>query len=154
IQNVAGALAAVPSTSSPDQLARAATVRIKVEDATGYGYGTGTIIDVHDNEALVITCGHLFRESKGQGKVTADVFATEAEQTIDGQLIGYDLDRDVALVSVRAAGLRPATVAPPAYTVRPGDRAFTMGCDKGADPSIRPTQITAVNKYRGRPNYT
>src|SRR5439155_22645450 len=55
-----------------EQAARAATVRLKVEDATGYGFGTGTIIDTHDSEALVITCGHLFRESKGKGKITAD----------------------------------------------------------------------------------
>jgi thiol-disulfide isomerase/thioredoxin len=139
---------------SPDVAARAATVRLKVEDATGYGFGTGTIIDTHDSEALVITCGHLFRESKGQGKITADVFTSGAAQSVDGQLIGYDLERDVALVSIRAAGVRAVNVAPPGCTVRPGDRAFTIGCDKGADPTIRPTQITAVNKYRGKPNYT
>src|SRR5205807_1951817 len=33
------------STVDPRPAARAATVRIKVEDATGYGFGTGTIID-------------------------------------------------------------------------------------------------------------
>jgi thiol-disulfide isomerase/thioredoxin len=143
-----------PDSLAPDQSARAATVRLKVEDATGYGFGTGTIIDTHDSEALVITCGHLFRESKGQGKITADVFSSGAAQSVDGQLIGYDLERDVALVSIRAAGVRAANVAPPGYTVRPGDRAFTIGCDKGADPSVRPTQITAINKYRGKPNYT
>jgi thiol-disulfide isomerase/thioredoxin len=139
---------------NPEQTARAATVRLKVEDATGYGFGTGTVIDTHDSEALVVTCGHLFRESKGQGKITADVFISGAAQTVDGQLIGYDLERDIALVSIRAGGMRAVNVAPPGFTVRPGDRAFSIGCDKGADPSIRPTQITAVNKYKGKPNYT
>jgi S1-C subfamily serine protease len=138
-----------------DVAARAATVRIKVEDATGYGFGTGTIIDTHDSEALVVTCGHLFRESKGQGKITADVFVSGAAQTVDGQLIGYDLDRDIALISVRSGpGAKPVAVAPPGYAVRPGDRVFTIGCDKGADPSVRQTHITAVNKYRGKPNFT
>jgi S1-C subfamily serine protease len=140
---------------APEQIASAATVRIKVEDATGYGFGTGTIIDTHENEALVVTCGHLFRESKGRGKVTTDLFATGAAQTVEGQLIAYDLDRDIALVSIRAgSAMRAATVAPPGYTVRPGDRVFTIGCDKGADPSVRATQIKAVNKYKGKPNYT
>jgi S1-C subfamily serine protease len=139
---------------SPDA-ARAATVRIKVEDAGGYGFGTGTIVDTHDGEALVVTCGHLFRESKGQGKITSDLFISGAAQTVDGQLIGYDLDRDIALISIRSGpGAKAAAVAPPGYTVRPGDRAFTIGCDKGADPSVRQTQITAVNKYRGKPNFT
>lgn len=144
-----------PSPLPPDQAARAATVRIKVEDATGYGFGTGTIIDTHDTEALVVTCGHLFRESKGKGKITADVFASGTPQTVDGQLIGYNLDRDIALVSLRVpAAMRAVNVAPPGYTVRPGDRVFTIGCDKGADPSLRPTHITAVNKYKGKPNFT
>jgi thiol-disulfide isomerase/thioredoxin len=140
---------------SPDQAARSATVRLKVEDATGYGFGTGTIIDTHDSEALVVTCGHLFRESKGQGKITADLFMTGTPQTVDGQLVAYDLDRDIALVSLRVpVGTQPAKVAPAGFTVRPGDRVFTIGCDKGAEPSVRPTHITAVNKYRGKPNYT
>ena len=38
--------------------------------------------------------------------------------------------------------------------MRPGDRAFSVGCDKGADPTVRQTHITAVNKYQGRPNVT
>lgn len=138
-----------------DQAARAATVRIKVEDATGYGFGTGTIIDIHDSEALVVTCGHLFRESKGQGQITADVFTTGTAQTVPGQLIGYDLDRDIALISIQSGrGATAAKVAPAGFTVRPGDRAFTYGCDKGADPSLRQTQITGVNKYKGKPNFT
>ena len=45
----------------------AATVRLRVEDAQGRSFGTGTIIDARSGEALVITCGHLFRESKGKG---------------------------------------------------------------------------------------
>jgi thiol-disulfide isomerase/thioredoxin len=140
---------------SAEQAARAATVRLKVEDATGFGFGTGTIIDVHDGEALVVTCGHLFRESKGQGKITADVFGGGAPQTVTGQMIAYNLDRDVALVSLRVGSLvRPVVIAPPGHAVRPGDRVFTIGCDKGADPSVRVTHITAVNKYQGKPNYT
>jgi thiol-disulfide isomerase/thioredoxin len=137
------------------QAAAAATVRIKVEDATGYGFGTGTIIDTHEGEALVVTCGHLFRESQGKGKLTADLFVSGAAQSVPGQLIAYDLDRDIALLSIRVpSAVRAAQVAPPALAVRPGDRAFTLGCDKGADPSVRQTQITAVNKYQGKPNYT
>jgi hypothetical protein len=142
-------------SAAAEQAARSATVRLKVEDAGGYGFGTGTIIDTHESEALVVTCGHLFRESQGKGKLTADVFASGTSQTVEGQVIGYDLDRDIALVSLRVPlGLRPVAVAPPGHTVRPGDRAFTIGCDKGADPSLRPTHITAVNKYKGKPNYT
>ena len=56
---------------SPQQaiaMAQAATVRLKVHDGRGYGAGTGTIIDVQGGEALVMTCGHLFRDNKGKGR--------------------------------------------------------------------------------------
>ncbi len=139
---------------SPQQAALAATVKLRVEDAGGYGFGTGTIIDTHDGEALVVTCGHLFRESQGKGRITADVYSSAGPQNVEGQMIAYDLDRDIALVSLRVSGVSPAAVAPPGHAVRPGDPAFTLGCDKGADPTIRQTHITAVNKYQGRPNYT
>jgi thiol-disulfide isomerase/thioredoxin len=141
--------------NNPQAAALAASVRLKVEDAKGYGYGTGTIIDVHDSEALVVTCGHLFRESQGKGKILVDLFAPGATQPVEGQLIAYDLDRDIALVSIRPGiALQAAMVAPPGTSVRPQDGAFTVGCDKGADATVRQSHITAVNKYRGRPNFT
>ena len=92
---------------APEAIARSATVRIKVEDATGFGFGTGTIIDTHDGESLAVTCGHIFRESKGQGKITADVFSAGASQSVAGQLIAYDLDRDIALISLRTGTAVP-----------------------------------------------
>jgi thiol-disulfide isomerase/thioredoxin len=150
-----GSPSPAPSALSAEHGVRAATVRLKVEDATGYGFGTGTIIDVHDSEALAVTCGHLFRESKGKGRITVDLFVGGASQTVSGQLIAYNLDRDIALISLcLGSPVRPVTIAPPGHAVRPGDRVFTIGCDKGTDPSVRVTHITAVNKYQGKPNYT
>jgi hypothetical protein len=69
--------------------------------------------------------------------------------------LAYDLDRDVALVSIRPGiTVTAARVAPPGTPVRPGDEVFTIGCDKGADATIRQSKIVAINKYLGRPNYT
>jgi S1-C subfamily serine protease len=148
--------AAVASVAlGAEQAARATTVRLKVEDAGGFGFGTGTIIDTHEGEALVVTCGHLFRESQGKGRISVDLFAAGVAQPVDGQLIAYDLDRDIALVAIRVSSpVQAAPVAPPGKQVKPGDRVFTIGCDKGSDPSVRATHITAVNKYLGRPNFT
>lgn len=138
---------------SPMQRAMYATVRLKVEDGTGFGYGTGTVIDRHEGEALVVTCGHLFRQSQGKGKITADLFAPGAQGPVEGQLIAYDLDRDIALVSIRPNIELPVVpVGGVNYGVKPHDPAFSIGCDKGADASIRETKITAVNKYKGPPN--
>jgi S1-C subfamily serine protease len=140
---------------SPQGDAMQASVRLRVEDATGFGFGTGTIVDVHDDEALVVTCGHLFRESQGKGRIAVELFAQGARGPVDGQVIAYDLTRDIALVSIRpGVAVAPVTIAPPGTEVRPGDAVFTIGCDKGQDASIRQSQITAVNKYRGKPNFT
>jgi S1-C subfamily serine protease len=141
--------------STPDQAALAASVRLKVEDATGFGYGTGTIIDTHGDEALIVTCGHIFRESQGKGAIAVDLFAPGATGPVEGHLLGYDLDRDIALVSIKPGmKITAVGVAPPGFTVRPRDRSFTVGCDQGADATVRQSEITAVNKYRGRPNFT
>ena len=64
-------------------------------------------------------------------------------------------DRDIALVSIKPGiAVTPAVVAPAGYAVRPRDRVFTVGCDKGADATVRQSEITAVDKYQGRPNFT
>lgn len=142
-------------TMSPQQRAAWATVRLKIVDDKGFSFGTGTIIDRHDDEALVMTCGHIFRQSGGKGKIIVDMFAPGATQPIDGMLIAHDLDRDVALVSIRpTVKIDPVPVAPAEYAVAPRDRVFTIGCDKGAAPSLRNSHILAVNRYQGAPNFT
>lgn len=147
--------AAAANSVSPQQRAAWATVRLKVEDNSGFGFGTGTIIDRHDDEALVLTCGHIFRQSQGKGKITVDLFAPGATQPIEGQLIAWHADeRDIALVSIRpTVAIEPVTVAPPGYAVAARDRVFTIGCDKGAAPSLRNSLITP-NRIIGAPRFT
>jgi thiol-disulfide isomerase/thioredoxin len=141
--------------ANPAQAAFEATVRLEVEDPTGKGYGTGTIIDAHEDEALVVTCGHLFRESQGQGRITIKLFAPGAPGEVEGHVLAYDLHRDIALVSMRPGiPVRPVRVAPAGYPLEAGAPAFTLGCDKGADATVRETRLTAIDKYHGRPNIT
>lgn len=146
---------AAANAVSPQQRAAWATVRLKVEDAQFTDFGTGTIIDLHGEEALVLTCGHLFRQSKGKAKITVDLFAPGATQSVVGELIRYDADeRDIALVSIRpGVAIEPVPIAPPGYSVQPRDRVFTIGCDKGAAPSLRNSVITP-NRYVGAPRFT
>ena len=53
----------------------AASVRLRVEDPDGRSCGSGTIIDSRGGEALVLTCGHIFRDSHGKGRIEVDLFA-------------------------------------------------------------------------------
>ena len=80
-----------------------ATVRLKVEDPQGISYATGTVIHGHNGEYLLMTCGHVFRESAGKGEITAEFGFENGElETAPGQLISYDAKaRDVALVAIR-----------------------------------------------------
>ena len=86
-----------------------ATVRLSIADAQGKSTGTGTIIDARQGKALVLTCGHLFRESKGQGVVDVTLFrngqaGAEPVGSAQAQVIDYDLDRDLGVVCFRNAG--------------------------------------------------
>jgi thiol-disulfide isomerase/thioredoxin len=136
----------------------AATVRLSVDDEKGRDYGTGTIIDTRSGEALVVTCGHLFRESKGKAPVKADLYEVAGDSVrvvghATGQVISYDLNRDVALVSIKPD--RPVTmtkVAPPKTALEKGDRVVGIGCSNGNDPTVMETRITSLDRYQGHPN--
>ncbi|HEV3025670.1 MAG TPA: thioredoxin domain-containing protein, partial [Pirellulales bacterium] len=79
----------------------AASVRLKVNDGGGNSVASGTVIDAREGEALVLTCGHVFRDSQGKGPIEIDLFGPGAPQGLPGKLISYDLPSDVGLVSFR-----------------------------------------------------
>lgn len=151
------------STSSGRQLtseqavARAtdATVRIKVEESNTTAHGTGTIVAVHGQEALVLTCGHLFRDMLPGSHLKVDLFAgTPRQTTILAQLIDFKADKeDIALLSIRLpVPIEPVTILPKSEQVQIGQPVFSIGCDHGNNPSRRDTRITHVNRYLGPKN--
>ncbi|TWU47485.1 Thioredoxin [Rubripirellula tenax] len=141
----------MPNVSIADavQRAEAATVRLRVHDGKGYGAGTGTIIDTHGEDALVLTCGHLFRDNEGQGKVEVDLFVGGQVRTVEGEVIDFDADtRDIALVAIRPGfPVESVDVISADQMPRNGQTVFSFGCDRGDDPSRRDTRITGINKY-------
>jgi len=136
-----------------DEQLLAVTVRLRVSDPRGFGWGTGTIVDAREGEALVLTCGHIFRDSEGKGQIDIDLFGSHAGQRVAGNLIGYDLKRDVALVSFRAPGpIQPARLAPADHVVHPGDAVASVGCSNGDDPTVARSRVSTVNRFLGPPN--
>jgi S1-C subfamily serine protease len=130
-----------------------ATARLRVEDASGVSWGTGTVVDCRQGEALILTCGHIFRDSAGKGRVEVDLFAPGAGRGIAGQVVSWDLKRDLALVSVFTdATVDPVRVGGSDCRVSPGEAVVTVGCNGGADPTIHHSRVTAVDKYLGPPN--
>ncbi len=132
----------------------AACVRLKVADRTGNSYGSGTIIDVRNGEALVLTCGHLFRDSDGKGDIRVDLFGPGNPQQVPGRLIGCDLEKDVGLVSIPArTALQAIHVAPPGYTLHKGDPVATIGCSNAAPPTVQSSHVDSIDRFRGPPNF-
>ncbi len=131
----------------------AATVRLRIEDAEGHSCGSGTIIDARGGEALILTCGHIFRDLKPEGAIEVDLFGPTPAQKIPGLLRAYDLDRDIGLLTIRTPGpVIPARVAPPGYRVARGDRVINVGCNNGEPPTPRYSRVTSLDKYLGPPN--
>jgi thiol-disulfide isomerase/thioredoxin len=125
----------------------AASVRIRVEDPSGHSCGSGTIIDARGGKALVVTCGHIFRDSKGKGKIEIELFGPNAGRKVEGRLESYDSEvRDVGLVSIQMPEpVVAARLAPIGYTVRKGDSVASVGCDHGADPTVRRNRVNSAD---------
>jgi len=82
-----------------------------------------------------------------------DLFGPYAGQRVVGQLISYDLKRDVALVYFRAPGpIAAIRLASSGYQVRKGERVASVGCDNGKDPAAHYSYVTSLNRYAGPPN--
>jgi thiol-disulfide isomerase/thioredoxin len=136
----------------------ASTVRLSISDAQGQSTGTGTIIDSRMGKALILTCGHLFRESKGQGVVDVTLFrngpqGAEPAGSAQAQVIDFDLDRDLALVVFEVASDVAVTpLAPRGIPLTVEAPVTSVGCGHGANPTPWESRITAVNRYQGHPN--
>jgi len=130
-----------------------ATARLRVDDPQGMSGGTGTVIDCRQGEALILTCGHIFRDSDGKGKVKVDLFSPNAPQGIAGQVVAYDLTRDLALVSIFTdQPLDPVRVGGPEEKTKAGESVVTVGCNGGDDPTLHYSQVNGVDKYLGPAN--
>ncbi len=142
-----------PPSNSPEAKLIAASVRLRIEDPDGRSCGSGTIIDARNGEALILTCGHIFRDSEGEGLIEVDLFGPDPARKIPATLISYDLDRDIGLIWIRTPGpVTVAGVAPPSYKVQPGDAVTSVGCNNGDRPSARNSSVSSLDKFLGPPN--
>lgn len=136
-------------TAHAIERAKSATVRLRVYDSSGYGVGTGTMIDSRAGEVLILTCGHLFRDAGITARVEVDIFRSGTCKTVLGKIIDYDAEkRDIALVSIRTKEtVEPVKIGALYNATRSGDPVFSFGCDRGSQPTRLDTRITGVNKY-------
>ncbi len=139
--------AAIPLSelSAAEQLALQATARLKVEyqdrGQTVTDYGTGTVIHRHGDDILILTCGHVFRDSRGRGtlRVELDFSQGQPQEVVLGQLLQYDAGAaDVALVAAKTRlPLAPMPIAHAELRLPEGSPTFSVGCDFGQPATVR-----------------
>ena len=135
------------------QKALASSVRINILGEKTQDCGTGTIIDARSGRALVLTCGHLFRDYQAGSRITVDFFGENGLRSVEARYIGHDLESDLGLLSVPVE--RPVIVTPIApknYALTKGMAICTSGCSHGADPTIQTGSVTQIGRYLGPAN--
>jgi S1-C subfamily serine protease len=144
----------VRSPQRPPSNPAEATVRIRVDEPQHEAIGTGTIIDTYQGEALVLTCGHLFRDTKGGTRIVVETFVGGQPRVYNATLIDFRADEaDVGLISFRPEGPVPiARLMDHREKLNEGDSVYSWGCDHGNNPSRRDSRITKLNRYLGAPN--
>lgn len=132
----------------------ASTVRIRVKTSV-CDHGTGTIIDSRNKRALILTCGHLFREYAKEhgGRIEVDLFGESPLQNVEAKYICHDEASDLGLICIEID--HPVAVIPVAplnYQALRGSAVASAGCDNGRLPTVQPSQIVAINKCLGPAN--
>jgi hypothetical protein len=135
-----------------------------VDTNTGHSWGTGTIIDTRKGpegqEALILTCGHIFQGySPDKNSIEVHLFSENSTVKAFGKYLCHDLDMDLALVSIAPHHpVRAIPIAPDGYQIRPYQQAWSVGCDHGGTPTVQPHQVMSVDKVfeqkvHGKPFY-
>ena len=142
------------NNDSPVTRARQATVRIEVSDSHGSAFGSGTIIDSRAGEALIITCGHLFRESGTESKILVTLYDKGKPEVIPATVLAFDADRiDVGFLVVHPPyPVTPVSVAQHGFRLAVQQPVFSLGCEGGKLPKLRHSRVSALNRYLGPAN--
>ena len=147
-------------------------VRIKILHEKSTRFGSGTIIRSTPAESLILTSAHQFRPDPqvplGEltDKIKVDLFdgylhGMQAGQvhyleTVDGEFVDCDFQRDVGLVRIRPGRRLPTSkVVPRRWEPRIRMKMLTLGCSEGNDATAWMTSITnpRVRGLAGNPEY-
>jgi S1-C subfamily serine protease len=127
--------------------------RIRVKDALGVNFGTGTIVESREGRTTILTCGHLFRKLDDKSVIEVDVFHGSQHETFVGRVQRYDLEADVGLLWIPTTQTLPvAAVAGMPLSPTVGQHVFSVGCSGGEPPSKLQHRVTSLNRYLGPDN--
>jgi thiol-disulfide isomerase/thioredoxin len=151
-------------------------VRIKIKGPRSVGFGSGTIVRSTPDEAIILTCAHIFHidgarqqppPAKFPYEIRVDLFDGQLhglkpaqvhpqEENLIAQAIDYDFVHDVGLIRIRPGRKLPASlVVPPDWKPEKGMQLTTVGCSEGHDATAWTTYVTnpRFKGLVGRTNY-
>jgi S1-C subfamily serine protease len=109
----------------------AASVKV-INEKDGKEYcGSGTVVDVKNGRALVLTCKHLFEPGQGTLRVN---FPDGSQRS--ARLVGQDDKADIAAVVIRGDGATPRVPVASAEA-KEGETLFQVGYPGGEGPVSR-----------------
>ncbi len=135
--------------------ALAASTRIRVKDGSQIHFGSGTVIDSQSGRAVILTCGHILRDLGKNAVIEVDLFSDDNSkpQTVVAQIIQFDLDADVGLLSIPGQQrLEVVSLGIARDLPEVNDRVFSIGCGGGKLPSVEEHVVTAINGCVGPEN--
>lgn len=131
----------------------AASTRLRISDKEGINLGSGTIVECKIGQALILTCGHIFRNIQPDSVIEVDLFLNGKVETIVGKAVKYDLETDLGLISIPIDSMLSYTsIAATAEKPAKGTAVESVGCGHGNDPTLQKHVVTHVNRYNGPEN--
>ena len=148
-------------------------VRIKVAAPGGMmEFGSGTIVSSTDDEAIILTCAHIFhvdgaakqpRPERFPYQIMIDLFdgrlagprknTVHPVETLPGKALDYDFTHDVGLIRIKTRRRLPCSpVVSVAWQPKPGMNLIAVGCPEGQDATAWSTKI--LHTRMGNPNAT
>ncbi len=125
----------------------ASSVKLRVDADNTHSWGTGTIIDTRQGQALILTCGHIFRDSKGAGKIEVQLFGENSSVSVLGRCLFYDLEIDLALIVIAPpCPVKAAPLISAQLQLAPNQPVLSVGCDGGANPTLRTHTIRSLDR--------
>ena len=128
-------------------------VRLRLVRSDGHEFASGTVIGSRPGQAVILTCGHLFRDRRREGELVVEVFDGKRVVSYRGRLLDCDLDADVGLVEIPARTILPvARVADEELRLSEGQRLVSFGCNGVEPPTREAVTVTRLNRYLGPDN--
>lgn len=155
--NQAGAAlndAVVRAQGTKEPAPLAASVRIRIRNGQYQDYGSGTVLSSESGRAIVLTCGHLFRDLPADAELFVDVFQPgRPESTHAARVLKFNLDADVGVVEASVPfALSSVRLGSTGDALAKGDALESYGCSAGDAPTRQSVELTGVNRYRGPEN--